>query len=147
MKARRQWGSVDGRKKKWLPILLMTLVMCLSGCALFGGERMKLRDLEFTVLSEEMVPAELAKILEEKRKEPFQMTYTDMENLYLCVGYGAQPSGGFSIAVEELYLTDATVVVKTLLLGPDLSEKQRQIQTYPYIVIKTEALEEPVIFE
>lgn len=122
-------------------------ILLLSGCTFLSEEKIKLRDLDFTVLSQEKIPAELLAILEEKKSQPFELTYSDKEYLYLCVGYGAQETGGYSIAVNELYLTDANICVNTSLLGPELSEKANKTPSYPYIVIKTELLEQTVLFE
>ena len=119
----------------------------LGGCTMLSEERVKLRDLEFTVLSEEKIPEELKTIIEEKKAEPFKLTYSDNAYLYICIGYGEQATGGYSIAVNELYLTDNAVYVNTSLLGPEASEKNNQVPTYPYIVIKTDFLDETVIFE
>lgn len=128
-------------------ILLIGLLLALPGCTMLSEERIKLRDLEFTVLSEEKIPAELIKILEEKKNAPFQITYQDQENLYICVGYGEQKTGGYSIAVDELYLTDSSIYVNTCLLGPENPDKINPSVTYPYIVLKTEFLDKTVVFE
>lgn len=108
-------------------------------------EEVKLRDLDFTLLGEELVPGELAAMIEERKAEAFKMTYSDNQNLYICVGYGQQETGGYSITVDELYLTEEAVHVQTTLLGPDVSEKGNKTPSYPYIVIKTEYLDLPVI--
>ncbi|MCM1190320.1 MAG: protease complex subunit PrcB family protein [bacterium] len=133
--------------KSVLALLLAACVFALSGCTMLSEEKIKLRDLDFTVLSEEKIPKELLDILEEKKASPFQITYTDNENLYICVGYGQQETGGYSIAVEELYLTDANICVNTSLLGPDGTEKGEKTVSYPYIVLKTEFLDLTVVFE
>ena len=90
----------------------------LSACTMLSEEKIKLRDLDFTVLSEDKIPEQLKSIIEEKKAQPFQITYTDNVNLYICIGYGEQETGGDSIAVNELYLTDANIFVSTSLLGP-----------------------------
>lgn len=127
--------------------LLAAVSVLLSGCTYLSDEKIKLRDLDFTVLSEEKIPEELKSIIEERKNAPFQITYTDNENLYICIGYGEQKTGGYSIAVEELYLTDSNIYVNTSLLGPDAAEKSNKTPSYPYIVLKTEFLEQTVIFE
>jgi len=119
----------------------------LAGCTFLSEERIKLRDLEFTVLSEDKIPEELKALIEEKKQSPFRFTYSDKENLYICTGYGEQETGGYSIAVNELYQTDTAVYVSTSLLGPEASEKGNRTPSYPYIVIKTEYLEQTVVFE
>lgn len=128
--------------------LIATMVSCLlCGCSINSSERVKLRDLDFTVLSEEKLPEELKTVLEERRAEPFKLTYSDKDYLYICIGYGEQETGGYSIAVNELYLTDNAVYVNTSLLGPDAAERENKSPSYPYIVLKTEYLDETVVFE
>ncbi|MCI9573134.1 MAG: protease complex subunit PrcB family protein [Lachnospiraceae bacterium] len=122
-------------------------MLFVSGCTLTSQEKIKLRDLNFTVLSQEMIPEQLLPILEEKKAAPFQITYTDNANLYICVGYGEQETGGYSIAVDELYLTDDEIIIDTSLLGPEPSEKDTPQPSYPIIVVKTEYLEQTVAFE
>ena len=119
----------------------------LAACTMLSEEKIKLRDLDFTVLSEEKIPEQLAAIIGEKKAAPFQITYTDNANLYICIGYGEQETGGYSIAVNELYLTDANICVSTSLLGPEAADKDNRTPSYPYIVIKTEYLEQTVTFE
>ncbi len=127
--------------------VFMVCMLLLTGCTLLSQEKVKLRDLDFTVLSEEKIPEQLMAVIEEKKGSPFRITYTDNDNLYICVGYGQQDTGGYSIAVDELYLTDTNIIAATSLLGPDASEKSNQVPSYPYIVIKTEYLEQTVTFE
>lgn len=119
----------------------------LAGCNLLSEEKIKLRDLEMTVLSEDKIPAELKNIIDEKKSQPFQLTYKDEGNLYICIGYGEQSTGGYSVVVNELYLTDSSICVNTSLLGPESADRDNQVPSYPFIVIKTELLENPVIFE
>lgn len=132
------------RNRFWC-ILLIAALLC--GCSMNSEERIKLRDLDFTILSEEMIPKELLTVIEEKKAESFKLTYSDKENLYIVIGYGQQETGGYSITVNELYLTDNAIYINTSLLGPDASEKSKQDPSWPYIVIKTELLDQTVIFE
>lgn len=127
--------------------LVLACMLFFTGCTMMNEEKIKLRDLDFTVLSQEMIPEQLLPIIEEKKPGAFQITYTDNANLYICIGYGEQETGGYSIAVNELYLTDANIVIDTSLLGPDPSEKEDPQPSYPYIVVKTEYLEQTVTFE
>ena len=130
-----------------LLILLAACTLLLGGCTLLSEEKVKLRDLEFTVLGEEKIPEQLTAIIAGKKKEPFQITYTDNTNLYICIGYGEQETGGYSIAVNELYLTETGIMVNTSLLGPEAPNQENKAPSCPYIVIKTEYLEQTVTFE
>lgn len=132
-------------------MLLLAITICLIGilcsCQILTSEKVKLRDLDFTVQSEETTPEEVLEMIRERQKEPFKFTFTDGENLYICIGYGAQNRGGYSIAVDALYLTEDAVYVETTLLGPENGANSQQTVSYPYIVIKTEALDKTVICE
>lgn len=130
-------------------VFCFLLSYMLTGCTMLSEERIKLRDLEFTVLSEEKIPAELMNIIEEKKAAPFKLTYSDNEFLYITIGYGEQATGGYSIAVNELYLTDNAIYVNTNLLGPDgtTQSENENVSSYPFIVLKTEYLDETVVFE
>lgn len=127
--------------------LVIACMLFISGCALTSQEQIKLRDLDFTVLSQEMIPEQLLPILEEKKASAFQITYTDNANLYICVGYGEQETGGYSIAVDDLYLTEENIVIDTSLLGPEPSDREDAQPSFPYIVVKTEYLEQTVTFQ
>jgi len=135
---------------KKLCVLLMGILMMvvlLTGCQMLSSEKVKLRDLDFTVQSEETIPGELMKLIRERQEEPFKFTFTDGENLYICIGYGKQSRGGYSITVDALYLTEDAIYVETTLLGPENSEDGQKVASYPYIVIKTEALDKTVVCE
>lgn len=132
-------------KRRMGCLLLVCLLLC--GCAVGTEDDTRLRDLEFTVISEERLPEELKGLLEERKASAFQLTYSDKEFLYLCVGYGEQSTGGYSIAVNDLYLTEDAICVNTCLLGPGPEDRTGTSPSYPYIVIKTEYLDKPVQFD
>lgn len=136
------------KKEKLLAVILLMTIL-LTGCAFLSDEKIKLRDLDFTVLSEEKIPEELKKVIAEKGTEAFKLTYNDNANLYIAIGYGEQKTGGYSIAVDALYLTDDAIYVSTSLLGPDITGQKQGAEkpSTPYIVIKTECLDKTVIFE
>ncbi len=139
------------KRKRWKNVTVAVLLLCmiLTGCGMPGGENIKLRDLDFTVLSEKKIPEELQTVIAEKGNEPFQLTYSDNQNLYISIGYGQQKTGGYSIAVDELYLTDDAIHVSTSLLGPDITGQKEGAgkPTTPYIVIKTELLDKIVLYD
>lgn len=131
--------------KKWC---FMILIICmLTGCGVQEQDAEKIRDLEFTVLDQEKIPEELRSVLEEKKTEPFKVTYEDEGYLYICVGYGEQESSGYSIKVEDLYLTENAIYVDTELLGPGSGEETAAAVTCPYIVLKLEDIDESVVFK
>lgn len=126
---------------------IMLALLFISGCKISKDDGKKVRDLEFTVVGEVDIPAELKQIITGKLSQPFKLTFSDEQNLYIVVGYGSQSTGGYSIAVKELYLTDNSIVIDTELLGPEKGENPAPETSCPFIVVKTENLENPVIFQ
>lgn len=132
--------------KKVPLIVLLLCTLMLWGCKTEKTTPKKIKDLEFTIVDDEGVPDKLKKIIVEKKQAPFKLSYSDEESLYLVVGYGEQPTGGFSITVDELYLTENAIFFGTTLLGPAKGEAVTEAFTYPYIVVKTEYMDKNVVF-
>lgn len=131
-------------------VVLLSAMLCMSvyaACSMLSDESVKLQDLGFTVVSEEKVPEELKTIVDEKKTSPFKITYSDDAYLYIVIGYGQQAEGGYSIAVNDLYLTEDAIYVNTTLLGPENTDAANKVPSYPYIVLKTDYLDKPVVFE
>lgn len=127
-------------------IITSLLLLLMAGCS--NQEKIKkVADLDFTVVTERDIPQELLHILEEKKQQPFKMTYTNESNTYIIVGYGQQATGGYSISVTELFLAENAVYIKTNLIGPQKEERQEPLPSYPYIVVKTKILDEAVVFQ
>ena len=123
------------------------LCVLLQGCKIENQEDKKIQDLDFTVLKEKEIPQDILTMIAAKKQEPFQFTKTSGPYTYLAVGYGKQKTSGYSIQVEDVYLGENAIYVKTALLGPKKDEAVSEIETFPYVVIKTEARDETVIFK
>ena len=134
-------------KKLLLISYLLIFSASLISCKKSDGAPEKQRDLEFTVVENADLPEKLAKYIEEKKANPFKLTYSNEDYLYIVQGYGAQQSGGYSISVDELYLAEPWIYVKTTLIGPGKNEPVTQNITYPYVVIKTEFIDKDVVFQ
>ena len=141
-------GRISRGKKALAAVLFLWVVLanCLAGCTRNDAPE-KLRDLEFTVVGDGEVPEELKNIIGEKQAAPFKLTYSDGQGLYIVQGYGEQETGGYSIAVRQLYLTEDSIVFDAELIGPEKGADGGTEKSYPYIVVKTELLENPVVFQ
>lgn len=136
------------KMKRGLLYGLLATVLLFTGCGNRAPQAPeKVRDLELTVVSEDKLPEELLAAITEKKAAPFKFTFQDGDYLYICIGYGEQESGGYSITVEDLYLTENAVYVKTCLIGPGADVPNDGVKSYPYIVIKTEYLDYSVVFD
>lgn len=135
-------------KKILYAVIITTLVLAFTGCEMKEETGDKLRDLDFTVVGENEQPDALKSIIAEKSGSAFQISYTIGEELYIAVGYGEQPSGGYSITVNEFYETPDSIFVDTTLIGPNSAQNVTDTPTTPYIVIKTENIDDkPIEFK
>lgn len=135
-------------KKTVQVIMAVMITLALMGCEAQETASDKLRDLEFTVVGEGEQPDALKDIIAEKAENAFQISYTIGEELYIAIGYGEQPSGGYSITVNEFYETPDSLFIDTTLLGPGSAENTTNTPTTPYIVIKTENIaDKPIQFK
>ena len=120
---------------------------CLCGCGLTETDSKKVKDVEYQILGEKDIPQELLAMIEEKKQAGFKLTYTDEEFLYIAIGYGEQETGGYSIAVDDCYLTKNAIYFATTLIGPMKGEKINQVKSYPYLVVQTKNWNKNVVFE
>ena len=136
-------------EKRVLSVMMLCLLcMSVAACGIKQQDPMKkIKDLEFSVIAEDKLPEELLTAIEEKKGSPFKVTFQDQGFLYICIGYGQQETGGYSIAVNDLYETANAIYVDTNLIGPGPEEKGNLSPSYPYVVIKTEYIEKSVVFD
>jgi len=135
------------RKKRCLLSVLFLALLLLCGCSLQKAGTEKLRDLEYTVLAESEIPETLMEEIAEKKSDDLKLTWREGDDLYIVRGFGMQETGGYSIQMKEFYLADNAIYFKAELIGPENGEDVEKVVSYPYLVIKTERLEENVIFE
>ena len=138
-------------KKRFLIILALSLattfITLLTACTAEKLSTEKLRDIDFTVVDEDDIPEPLEEMIDEREDKPFKLTYADNGVLYIAVGYGEQPTTGYSIQVKELYESENAIYIHTNLIGPAKDEKIIERETEPYIVIKTEYIDKNVVFQ
>lgn len=133
--------------KKGIIVLMIGLILLLVSCGSSKSKPDKLKGLEFTVVEDADVPEKLMEAINDKKSQPFKTTYSDEEYLYIAVGYGEKPTGGYSISVDEFYLTDNAIYLDTNLIGPSQEEFVSNAVTYPYVVLKTEFTDKRVLFD
>jgi hypothetical protein len=127
--------------------ILACLCLCLFGCKKEDTGREKIRDIEFTVVSGEDTPEELAVLIDERKQNEFKLTYKTEDAFYVIRGYGVQTTGGYSVAINECYLTSNAIYFKTNLIGPDKTQEIPEAQSYPYVIIKMEYLDKTIVFQ
>lgn len=125
----------------------LLLITGLCGCTVEKANRTKVSDLDYQIVAPEEIPEELLQQIEEKKAADFKMTYETPEKLYIVRGYGEQATGGYSIQVKELYLSNNAAFFQTELIGPRKGETITKSPSYPYIVVVTEKVDKNLVFE
>ncbi len=148
-------GEKQRRKvPDWVKRLIMGVVLCGLTVGLLYAidschttiDREKLRDISYEIVDEEYIPAEIYEQLVQDMDEVNRKSYLCSDNLYIVVCYGAQPTGGYSIQVDELYESSNAIIVDTTLIGPSKQDKVDTAISYPYIVLKVENVGKTVVF-
>ncbi|NLG04701.1 MAG: protease complex subunit PrcB family protein [Clostridia bacterium] len=135
------------KKRKILFLGVLAVVLMIGGCKAEITGYEKVSDLNYTVMNKDEIPEDLAAIIEEKKENIFKFTYSDQQFLYIVIGYGMQESGGYDIQIRDLYLTSNAIFFDTELIGPKKADETMKGSSYPYLVVKTELMDQRVIFE
>lgn len=127
--------------------IVIVFATFMVGCSVSEGRNEKIKDLDFTVMGVDDIPEEFKTYIENEKMGVFKRTFTDNEYLYIGVGYGEQSTGGYSITVNELYVTANAIYIDTNLIGPSIEDQKREVVSYPYVVVKLEYLDKTVVFD
>lgn len=128
--------------------LLLCSIFLVMTCAC--GKKEKNRDLaplDFTIVPPEELPEALASIIEDKKTGDMSLTYTTDSELYIVKGYGTRPNDGYSVVVKNCSRSDDEIVFVTDLIGPKKDQNTSSLPSYPYVVVKLQAINLPVSFE
>lgn len=119
----------------------------LTGCQFEETDSKKIKDLDYTVCDESKLPDELMQLINEKKKDPFKLTYRTNDYLYIVVGYGAQDRTDLNVVMTELYLTENAIFVDTKLSSAESSTLEDNLVTYPWIAVKCERYDVQINFK
>lgn len=134
-------------RKRFISLLCVGMALAVCGCSVEKTDGNKLKDLEFTIVEEETVPGELKEEIAVRKEHDFKLTYESEDKLYIVRGYGRKETGGYSIAVNDVYLSKNAVCFSSTLIGPAENEHAAQAETYPYIIIQLEKQGKNVVFD
>ncbi len=121
--------------------------MMLCGCTFSKASDEKIREMAYSVAAEEDLPEEIIKIIDSKKENAFQLAYHTEEATFIILGYGTKETTGYHIQVNEVYEGQDSVWVDTDLIGPKKTENVEQKPSYPYIIIKTETIDQLIRFK
>lgn len=137
------------RYRVWGCILAAVLLFSQSACG--GGQEKPPSytggtELTYEIMTGSAIPYKINEKIFKEKEKPFQFTYRDQEWMYIALGYGQQPTGGYSIRVAALLETAEAIVVETELIAPEAGEVVSPAPSCPYLVLKTGRLDKSVRF-
>ena len=133
------------KNKLILAVVVLISSFAVTACGIEKLNDKKIADTDFTVVSNAEMPKEVLRIVEERKENPFKVTYSDEQYTYIIVGYGKQQYHGYSIRVNEVYETKNAICVRTEFEGPKEYRNNQEV-SYPYIVIKIKVTDKNVVF-
>lgn len=138
------------KKGKYLFMAIMALGFLMSvlmSCEMEETKDTKIKDLDYTICDESKLPDELMTLIQERRKEPFKLTYRTKDYLYIVVGYGAQDRADLNIQLKQLYLTENAIFVETKLNAVEGKTLEDGTVSYPWIAVKCPQYDVQVVFD
>ena len=136
------------------------MLIFLGGCQVMEKEEAGGEMLEYSIVDEKKVPAEMTERIAGMEETPFQIMYVQGDRLYVGQGYGKQEMEGYAIRVDGCTEEKDVICVQTTLLGPGSDETEKNgeemgnicmredgFSQYPYVVLEMAKSEKPVIFE
>lgn len=153
MLSRRCQTKLSGWETSGVRHVILSLEICiflavvLAGCGKSSTEEKKIRDISYEVVAEQDIKGTMKALIEERKTLPFHMTFRDGDDFYVGIGYGEKETGGYSVSVDAVYQTNLGIRVETSIAGPEKSNHEKQIPSYPYIVIRMKNQKDTVIFD
>lgn len=138
----RMWSLCSGFL--WLLCYMLVMGYVLTGCQKEMPEPV---EISYSVCESGQLPKELEDIIETKKGEPFRMCYQTRQYTYIVVGYGVQQRGGCEVVVEHLYEQDGTIYMETNLIGERGEKVRLDDVTYPYLAVRMEHMDAPVVYQ
>lgn len=131
-------------------VVVMVWVVILAGllvCIKFEAvDKKRVRVLEYEVVLEENIPGEIMGELQGFSKSVCRCSYICSDSLYIVVYYGEQATDGYTVEINDLYESSNAIFVETTLKGPVSYKDVKEIETYPYVVLKVKLSEKKVVF-
>ena len=124
-------------------VILVGLVVCIKFEAM---DKKRIKDISYEVVPPENIPGEIMGELQGFGEGVCRCSYICSDSLYIVVYYGEQATDGYTVEINDLYESSNAIFVETTLKGPVSYKDVKEIETYPYVVLKVKLSEKKVVF-
>lgn len=125
---------------------IIWILFILIGCSVILKTEGERTTVEYELMDLRDIPEDIQKEIAEQKAEPFQITYRDMEYLYIAEGYGKKEESGYCIEITECTQNENAIYIEAILHGPG-GEGAICETEYPLYVVRTAYTKKHVIFE
>jgi hypothetical protein len=122
--------------------------MCIfTGCTLYevkeDGE-----ELTYDICDDTMLPEELLTVINNKKEEAFNLTYSNNTYTYIVICSGKQNRDDVGVVVEKMYMDENAIYIESVLrqIATPSDAVSTDTVTFPYTVIRINKTTMPVIF-
>ena len=98
------------------------------------------------MVENEDLPAELRKLIDNKKENTLRLTYTTKDYTYVVAGFGTKETSGYSIKVNDVYKSGDAIYADFALIGPSENEAVMRWLQHLYSA-QVQKKDEPVVFK
>lgn len=125
---------------------MIGILFILAGCSIISKTEGERTAVEYDLVDFWDIPESMQGEIERQKEKAFQITYRDMEYLYIAEGYGEKEESGYCIEITECAENENAIYIEAILHGPGGEGVVCETE-YPFYVIKMAYTEKYVIFE
>lgn len=128
--------------RRVLPFIIFALL--LTSCRWFPAPSPE-PQADFTRMSLSDLPGPVKEWAENSRAMELAHTKVYQGKRYILANYGEKPTGGYSIAIEDVDIVDQKKVIVTIrFTDPDKNQNVTDVLTYPQDIVYIENLDLPI---
>ena len=113
-----------------------------------GSDSDQEKEITYEVVSFESLSDPLKNKVEYLKEQPgYEIFEAESGQVYLFIGAGMQPTGGYGLEVTSLMSKDNRLTAEIEFIKPDPDDIVTQALTYPYIIIELDQMYDDVLVE
>lgn len=113
-----------------------------------GSDSDQEKEITYEVVSFESLSDPLKNKVEYLKDQPgYEILEAESGQVYLFIGAGMQPTGGYGLEVTSLMSKDNRLTAEIEFIKPDPDDIVTQALTYPYIIIELDQMYDDVLVE
>ncbi len=134
------------KKALGMVLIIAACFGIFTGCSLYevkeDGD-----DLTYDICDDTMLPEELLDVINSKKEDAFNLTYSNNTYTYIVICSGKQNRDDVGIVIENMYMDENAIYVEWVLRQTATpSDAAEDTVSFPYIVLRIARTSLPVVF-